>query len=86
MRFFETMACGAPALVSSCPEMEPAFPEGAGAVYFADERELVSKAKALLDDGERRQQMAEEGHRRVIAGHTYVHRAREVLEAIDLSP
>jgi len=84
MRFFETMACRAPALVSSCPEMEGEFPEGTGVAYFHSEAELLSKAVALLDDVEGRQRMAEKGYERVLARHTYQHRARQVLAEIGL--
>ena len=85
MRFFETMACRAPALVSSCPELEGEFPEGIGVAYFRSEGELLSKARDLLDDVERRRRMAAEGYSRVIARHTYLHRARQVLAEVGLA-
>jgi len=85
MRFFETMACRAASLVSSCPEMRSFFPEEAGVVYFDTREQLVSKARALLADEERTRQIAQEGYQRVLAGHTYVHRAREVLSSVGLS-
>jgi spore maturation protein CgeB len=88
MRFFEAMACRAPALVSSCPEMEGEFPEGAGVAYFHSEAELLSKATDLLKDVEGRRRMAEEGYARVLARHTYRHRACQVLAevGIELAP
>jgi spore maturation protein CgeB len=84
MRFFETLACRTPSLVSSCPEMEGVFPEGVGVAYFHGEEELLSKASDLIHDGDRRRRMADEGHTRVLAQHTYEHRARQVLAEIGL--
>ena len=86
MRFFENMACRAVSLVSPCPEMEGTFPEGSGVVYFSGLKELVAKARWLLTEQERRLRIADEGYRRVLAGHTYADRARDLLVALGLSP
>jgi hypothetical protein len=84
MRFFEALACGATALVSSCPEMEPLFPDDVAVVYFRSDLDLVVRARELLKDGERRQRIAEEGHSRVLGHHTYEHRVRSIFEALNL--
>jgi hypothetical protein len=85
MRFFENLACRAPSLVSPCPEMEGLFPDGAGVAYFRNDVELVTRAKSLLADELERERMAEDGYRRVLAGHTYTDRASDILTALGFS-
>jgi spore maturation protein CgeB len=80
MRFFELLGCGATQLASSSPEMQPLFPDDVAVAYFDGEEQLVAKARALLDDDDRRTRIGAEGHRRALEAHTYVHRAREILE------
>ena len=84
MRFFETLASGGTLLTSSCPELEPQFPDGVAAFYFDSNEHLVALAKGLLGAGARPRQVADEGLRRVASGHTYVDRARQVLRSVEV--
>jgi spore maturation protein CgeB len=83
MRFFELYACGGAPLSSACPEMLPEFPDGDLAVYF-DESNLVSQARRMLDDTELRSGVAARGRKLTLAAHTYQHRAKRLLETLEL--
>lgn len=83
MRFFETYACGGAPLTSRCSEMEGEFPGGECGVYF-DEADLVSRARELVADAELRNRIARNGRERALAGHTYEHRARKLIELLHL--
>jgi len=82
MRFFETLACGGTLLTSACPELCADFPDGVAAHYFESIDHLVRRARELLPQAAARRAIAEEGRRRVLAGHTYVDRAQQVLRAL----
>jgi hypothetical protein len=82
MRFFETLASGGTLLSSSCPEFADDFPEGVAAFYFDSMDELVTKVRELLPRSDHRKAVAEEGRRRVLAGHTYIDRARQLLRLL----
>jgi spore maturation protein CgeB len=85
MRFFEALACRATSLVSPCPEVERLFPDDVAVIYFRSQSELVTKTRELLGDERRRKRLAEEGHRRALAAHTYEHRVRDILQALDIA-
>ncbi len=82
MRFFETLACGGTLLTSACPELYADFPDGVAVHYFESIEHLVQRARDLLPRAAARRAIAEEGRRRVLVGHTYVDRARQVLHAL----
>ncbi len=85
MRFFETLACGGTLLTSACPEFSAEFPDGVAARYFDSNEQMVERARELLAPASTRRTVAEEGRRRVLASHTYTHRARQVLELLDIA-
>jgi spore maturation protein CgeB len=84
MRFFETLASGGTLLTSSCPEFADEFPDGIASFYFDSPEALVARVKDLLPRGDLRKAVAEEGQRRVLAGHTYVDRGRQLLRLLEL--
>lgn len=84
MRFFETLASGGTLLTSSCPEFAEDFPEGVAAFYFDSIQDLVPKVRDLLLRKDVRKAVAQEGNRRVLARHTYVDRARQLLRLLEL--
>jgi hypothetical protein len=80
MRFFEGPVCGALMLSSPCPELEGAFKHLESIVYFRDEEELVRVARELLRDDARRESIRTKGEHLVRGEHTYVERARKLLD------
>jgi hypothetical protein len=86
MRFFETLVSGGTLLTSACPELSPDFPDGVAALYYNSLPHLVERVREMLPRSPSRRAVAEEGRRRVLAGHTYLDRARQVLRALDVGP
>ena len=82
MRFFEVPACRGMALNSSCPEMESIFVQGESAYYYHAEDELVSMVRKLLANPMDLLRVADAAHLKVVESHTYVHRARQILQEI----
>jgi hypothetical protein len=79
-RCFEIPSTGTLMLCEYSADVATLFEEGKEAEFFRSKEELVSKAKALLADPERRARIAAAGRRRVIAdGHDIVSRMKQVL-------
>jgi spore maturation protein CgeB len=85
MRFFEIPCAGGLQVASACSEMEDEFKDGECVFYFRHASELPGLVQRLLADPARCEQVAREAHRRVLAQHTYAHRARRILEMLGIS-
>ncbi|MAG34715.1 MAG: hypothetical protein CL878_00475 [Dehalococcoidia bacterium] len=82
MRTFEIPATRTFMLAERTAEHRTLFGEDQGAALFDTPEELVTRIRHFLPDEESRQQIAAEGHRRVVQGqHTYHHRLVEILTA-----
>lgn len=81
-RTFEIPACGGFQLTSAVDDLESYFVEGEEVVVFRSKPELVELARRYLADEPARAAIAEAGHRRVLAEHTYEHRFRAILDAL----
>ncbi|MBI3550322.1 MAG: glycosyltransferase [Elusimicrobia bacterium] len=78
MRVWESLAAGACLVGDARADIERFLP---GAVAtFRDAGELRAVCSALLEDPARRRAQAEAGRKRVIENHTFLHRARVLLE------
>jgi spore maturation protein CgeB len=82
MRFFELPCAGGLQLSSPCPEMAEEFRDGETIFYFRDAEELPGLIRKLLDDDARRERVAAAAHEKILAAHTYAHRARQILEVV----
>ncbi len=85
MRFFEIAAGGGLQVCSPCPEMEDEFQHGKHLFYFQNPAEVPDLLYSLLTDATLREAVAAAAHEKVLAEHTYLHRARQILEFLDLS-
>lgn len=85
MRFFEIPCAGGLQVASACPEMEDEFRDGESVFYFRQPSELPALVERLLGEPARREQVAREAHRRVLAQHTYSHRAARILAMLGLA-
>jgi len=74
-RIFEAMACGACVLSNETPGLEELF--GGGVTTYRDGSDFRRKLLDLLHDGEKRSAMGREARERIVAAHTYAHRAEE---------
>ena len=85
MRFFEIPCAGGLQVASACPEMEDEFRDGESVFYFRQPSELPALVERLLADPGRRERVAREARRRVLAQHTYAHRAARILATLGLA-
>lgn len=85
-RIFKVLGCGGVPVVDAVPAYRELF-TAEELDLPADEAEFAAMVRALLVDPERRRAVAERGRAAVLARHTYLHRAREVLAGlgVDLS-
>jgi hypothetical protein len=81
LRCFEAFAAGA-ALVTTLPTelSELGFRNGKHFVGVENVTDIPRAARELLDDEQRRMQIAMSGHELFVSSHTYDHRARRLLE------
>ncbi len=80
-RIFDALACGACIVSDPVAEVDELF--GDAVATYRDPDELDSIVEGLLTDPARRRHMGEVGRRRVVARHTFEHRASELLEHVD---
>jgi spore maturation protein CgeB len=83
MRFFEIPAAGGLQLSSSCPEMESEFQHGEHVFYYKGPSEAQAIIRRLLSDDMLRNKVAEAGHQKVLARHTYTQRAQQILSWVE---
>jgi spore maturation protein CgeB len=81
-RTFETPACGALQVCDWKEELPRHFREGEEIVTYRTGAELEGKLLDLLQDPAARQRIATAGLKRVLSGHTYEHRMKQLLDAI----
>ena len=82
MRTFETAGCGGLMASQYSAEQHAVFPDGEAAVYFADAGEAVAVLAAALAEPERLAAMRVRAGA-IVAQHTYVARARQLLAAAE---
>lgn len=83
-RCFEIPACGRVMLAERTADLTAMFKEDEEACFFSSPEELVSKARWLLDNAERRQRIAAAGMQRVWAdGHAVADRCRSLLQTLE---
>lgn len=82
MRFFEIICAGGLQVCSPCPEMEDKFKHGETIFYYHTPEELIKTIKILLGDAPLRHQVAVNAHIEIINGHTYKHRASQILSLL----
>lgn len=82
MRSFEIPAMGGCLLVEDTKDHRKIFgPNESAVIYFSDEKDMVPKARRLVEDAALRERLAYEAHARVVTGnHTYTDRLKTILE------
>lgn len=81
MRTFEIPGCGGLMLSQHSPEQEEFFPSGEAAVYFKDAAEAANQITRLLANEPELSQLRARAVQ-VVRNHTYVERARVLLENV----
>jgi spore maturation protein CgeB len=83
-RPFELAAAGAAIVANPYDGIERWFEPGSELIVAADTEEAVAAYRALLDDPAQAEEMGRRARERVLDEHTYRHRARRVLDLLDL--
>ncbi len=82
-RILEVLACGGFLLSNRLPAVEALFEDGKDLVYYDGLQDLEDKARHYLARPEERRRIADSGRRKVLAAHTWTHRARRILEVLE---
>ena len=80
LRAYDIMGAGGFLLSNFQADFLDDFVPGEDFVYYESREDLLQKVCYYLDHEEERQAIAENGHNKVAAGHTYRHRVREMLD------
>jgi spore maturation protein CgeB len=81
-RIFDASACGSPILAEWSPELETLFDPGEEVQFFHNLEEAVDKKERYLSDPKAARKAGEKAMLRVLAQHTYRHRAARILQAL----
>lgn len=76
-------ACGGFLLSDERPHAREDFVEGEEMIMFKDYEDCLKKIKYYLNAHEERRRIAENAHRKVLAHHTYLHRATKLVNTIE---
>ena len=82
MRVFESLAIGKCLLTDDVPGLGDLFVPGEDLAIY-DDRSLTEAVRTLLEDPGRRASMAASGRKKVLASHTYLHRAQTILSVLE---
>lgn len=85
LRAFEIMGAGGFLLTNFQQDFLSFFKPDEDFVYFESRADLYSKISYYLQNDRERKQIAENGFQKVASGHTYVHRAKEMLGYLNLA-
>lgn len=81
MRYFEGPACGCFMLVDYCKGLEKMFVNRKHMIFVFDEYETVEQhVEYYLENEEERNKIAKQGRLHVLQNHTYINRAKKILE------
>ena len=80
MRSFEIMGSGGFLLTERCDGMMMLFQDGKHCVMFDTIEEAIEKAKYYIEHDDEREAIAKAGYEEVMARHTYLHRAQQLLQ------
>ncbi len=84
-RSFEALACGTPVLNDDLGDVGRCFEPGREILVWKSSDELNGLCEHVLADAGYARGIGEAGRRRVLAEHTYLHRARQILAELDLA-
>lgn len=84
LRAFEIIGAGGFLLTNYQQDFFSYFVPDEDFVYYDNKADLLSKIAYYLKNDRERKQIAENGFRKVASGHTYVHRAEEIISYLDI--
>jgi hypothetical protein len=81
-RIWETLGCKTLLLAERADFIELFFEEGQEVVLYSTPEECLEKARYYLTHQAEREQIAEQGYKKVLLAHTYQKRAQSIIEAV----
>ncbi|MEE9405593.1 MAG: glycosyltransferase [Algisphaera sp.] len=85
-RNFEVPGCGGFLLSGQAQQLDHYYTAGQDIETFASIQELIDKAKYYLAHDDQRRAIAQAGHARTLAEHTWCHRFSDIFNTVGLSP
>lgn len=83
MRHFEVPGAGGVALSTLSTVATDLFEPGVAGAYFTTVADCIAQCRRLIADAPARLHLAQQAHERVARHHTYAHRTREVMAALE---
>lgn len=83
LRAMDIMGCGGFLLTNFQADFLNFFIPDEDFVYYTDNDDLLSKVEYYLVHDKEREEIAQNGYKKVMAGHTYAHRVQEILDILD---
>jgi spore maturation protein CgeB len=80
IRVFEALACGIPLISAPWDDVENLFTPGKDYLIARTGEEMKRQLSDLLQDEEKRKELASHGHKTILARHTCAHRVDELLK------
>jgi len=80
IRVFEALACGIPLVSAPWEDVEGLFTPGKDFLIAQTGEEMKHQLKDLLQDEQKRKEIAHHGHQTILARHTCAHRVDELLD------
>ena len=80
IRIFEALACGIPLVSAPWEDVEGLFTPGKDFLIAHTGEEMKQQLKDLLQDEQRRKELAHHAHQTILARHTCAHRVDELLD------
>lgn len=84
LRAFEVPCAGGVSLYPRVPDLDRCFEPGEEVLAYRDAAEIAECIVPLLGEAERLAEIRRAGRKRVLADHTFEHRARRILQAVGL--
>ena len=82
LRIFDILGCGGFLMTNFQAELPEYFDIGVDLETYSSMEELVEKCAYYLEHEDKRQKIAQNGYEKVCAGHTYIHRLRDMIKTL----
>lgn len=83
LRAMDIMGCGGFLMTNFQADFLDFFVPNEDFVYYTDNDDLLDKVEYYLVHEEKRKEIAQNGYKKVKAGHTYMHRVQEILSILN---
>jgi len=81
-RTYETLGCGTMLLTNHTDRLEDLFTVGTHLVTYEDREDCIEKIRYYLDNPTERADIAYAGHMHALQNHTYVNRAKYLIDSV----